>query len=353
MIDPTFPLIELHRHLDGNVRLETILDLGRQHNLPLPAWDVAGLRPYVQVTKPQPGVMAFIAKFEWMMMALVDYDACRRVAYENVEDAHREGIDYIELRFSPWFMAESHGLDPTGVVEAVADGVEAGARDFGVKVNLIGILSRTYGPDIAWKELEALLRYRDRLVALDLAGDEANQPGDLFVEHVRRARDAGWHVTIHAGEMAGPESVWQAIRELEAARIGHAVRAIKDPALLDYMAEHRIGIESCVTSNVQTRTVPDYASHPLRTFLERGLLASINTDDPGISGIDLRHEYEVAAPAAGLTAEHTHQAQRNALAIAFLSAEEKDALVAQKANSFRCNALPRCIAPANSEGSDG
>ena len=332
MIDPNFPLIDLHRHLDGNVRLETILDLGRQHNLPLPARDIKGLRPHVQVTAPQPGVMAFIAKFKWMTGVLVDYAACRRVAYENVQDAHREGIDYIELRFSPWFMAEPHNLDPAGVVEAVTDGIVA-ATDAcdSVKVNLIGILSRTYGPDVAWQELNALLEHRDRLVALDLAGDEANWPGDLFVEHLEKARDVGWHITIHAGESAGPESVWQAVRDLGASRIGHGVHAIEDPPLLDYLAEHKIGIESNLTSNVQTSTVPDYASHPLRIFLDRGLLASINTDNPGISGIDLRHEYQVAAPAAGLTVAHTHQAQRNALAIAFLSADEEDALIAQKA----------------------
>ena len=333
MIDPTLPLTDLHRHLDGSIRLETILDLGRKHNLPLPADDLEGLRPHVQITKAQPGVMAFIAKFEWMTAILVDYDACRRVARENVEDARREGIDYVELRFSPWFMAETHSLDPAGVIEAVADGVEAGARDFGVKANLIGIISRTYGPDVCWKELEALLHHRDRLTAIDLAGDEINYPGDLFVKHIRRARETGLHVTIHAGESAGhvgksagPESVWQAVRDLKATRIGHGARAIEDPALLDYLAEHQIGIESCITSNVQTCTVPDYASHPLRAFLERGLLASINTDDPGISGIDLPHEYQVAAPAAGLTIDQTRQAQRNGLAIAFLSEDERAAL---------------------------
>lgn len=331
MIDPAFPLIDLHRHLDGNVRLETILDLGQRHNLPLPAWDLEGLRPHVQVTEPRLGIMAFIDKFRWMTGVLVDYEACHRVAYENVEDAQGEGINYVELRFSPWFMAEPHDLDPTGVVEAVADGVAAGVRDLGVQVRLIGILSRTYGLEATRKELEALLRHRDRLVALDLAGDEANWPADLFAEYFCRARNAGWRVTIHAGESAGPESVWQAIRDLGATRIGHAVRAVEDPALLDYMAEHQIGIESSLTSNVQTSTVPDYASHPLLNFLKRGLLATINTDDPGISGIDLRHEYEVAAPAAGLTAEHSRQAQYNALAVAFLSADEKEALVAQKA----------------------
>jgi len=333
MIDRALPLIDLHRHLDGSVRLETILDLGRQHNLPLPAWDIEGLRPHVQVVgdgqggSAVPGVMAFIAKFKWMTGILVDYDACRRVAYENVEDARREGIHYVELRFSPWFMAEAHGLEPTGVVEAVVDGLEAGAQDFGTKVKIIGILSRTYGPDTAWQELEALLHFRDRLAALDLAGDEANWPGGLFSEHFARARDAGWQITVHAGEAAGPESVWQAIHGLGATRIGHAVSARQDPALLDYMAEHQIGVESCLTSNVQTMTVADYASHPLRLFLARGLRATINTDDPGISAIDLPYEYEVAAPQAGLSTEQIRQAQRNALTIAFLSDEERRALL--------------------------
>jgi adenosine deaminase len=338
VIDPTVPLIDLHRHLDGNVRLETILDLGRQHNLSLPAWDVEGLRPHVQVVgeKPEdealPGVMAFIAKFKWMTEVLVDYDACRRVAYENVEDANVEGLDYVELRFSPWFMAERHGLDPAGVVEAAVDGVEAGARDLAVRVNLIGIISRTYGPKAGWRELEALLSQRDSLVALDLAGDEANWPGGLFVEHFRKARDTGWLITVHAGESAGPQSVWQALRELGATRIGHAVTAIEDPALMDYMAEHGIGVESSLTSNVQTSTVPDYASHPIQHFLERGMLVTLNTDDPGISAIDLRHEYEVAAPAAGLTAEQIRLVQQNGLAVAFVSEEERGALSEGKGN---------------------
>jgi adenosine deaminase len=327
MIDPNFPLLDLHRHLDGAIRLETILELGRQHNLQLPAWDIESLRPFVQVTEPQPGVMAFIQKFEWMVGILVDYAACKRVAYENVEDAKKEGLDYVELRFSPWFMSESHNLNPAGVVEAIIEGTEDAVRDTAMKVNLIGIISRTYGPETAKEELTALLEFRDHFVALDLAGDEANFPGKLFVDHLNTARDAGWHVTVHAGESAGADSVWQAIQGLGAERIGHAVQAAGDKELMDYMAENDIGIEANLTSNVQTSTVPDYASHPLRRFLEFGLLGTINTDDPGISGIDLQYEYEVAAPAAGLTPEQIHQAQRNALEVAFLSQAEKKELV--------------------------
>jgi len=326
LVDPALPLVELHRHLDGNIRLGTILDLAHQHGVPLPSWELEGLRPYVQVTDPQAGVMAFIDKFKWPLAVLVDYDACRRIAYENVEDAKKDGIDYIELRFSPWFMAETNALDPTGVVDAVVDGIEAGARAFGVRTNLIGILSRTYGPAIAMQEFNALYNRREHIVALDLAGDEANFPAKWFRKHFRRAQQAGWHITVHAGESAGPESIWEAIRYLGAERIGHAIHAPNDPALLEYLAEKKVGVESCLTSNVQTSCVPDYPRHPLRLFLEKGILATINTDDPGISGIDLRYEYDVAAPKAGLTPAQIHQAQANAIEAAFLTHEERQAL---------------------------
>jgi adenosine deaminase len=333
VIDLSIPLVELHRHLDGNVRLQTILDLGRKHNLPLPAWNIDALRPYVQVVDPQPGVMAFISKFHWPMAVLLDEDACRRVAYENVEDAKHDGLDYIELRFSPWFMADTNELDSHLVVEGIVNGIKDGERDFGVKVGLIGILSRTYGTDTAWKELEALLNHREKIIALDLAGDEAHFPAEWFRDHFRHARDAGWHVTTHAGESAGPESIWKSIQELGAERIGHAISASEDPALMDYLAQQRIGVESCLTSNIQTSCVPDYPSHPLKIFLTKGILATINTDDPGISGIDLSYEYNVAAPLSGLTRDQIHQAQANALDVAFLTKEEKQLLLSNRSRS--------------------
>lgn len=326
MIDPNFPLCDLHRHLDGSVRLETILDLAKQHGVKLPGSTLEELRPHVQVTERQPGVMAFIAKMLWMTRVLADADACRRITRENVEDAKREGLDYLELRFSPFFMAEPHGLDPEAVVAAVIEGAAEGSAATGVKVNLIGILSRTYGADVAHKELTALLPHRDHLVALDLAGDEANFPAPLFTEHFRKGRDAGWRITVHAGEAGGPQSVWDAIKLLGAERIGHCTRAMEDPALADFLLEQRIAIEANLTSNVQTSTVPDLASHPLRHMLAHGLVASINTDDPGVSAIDLPHEFEVAAPKAGLSREQIQRAQMNALETAFLSAEEKIAL---------------------------
>ena len=317
------PLIDLHRHLDGSVRLETILDLGRRHGIPLPGDTLETLRPHVVVTTPQPGLIEFLAKFKWMTAVLADYDACRRVARENVEDAQREGIRYIELRFSPAFMADAHNLDPSRVTAAVIEGVREGEAATGVRANLTGILTRTYGPVRARRELRALLDHKRDITALDLAGDEGNWPAELFIEHFKEGREAGWQVTVHAGEAAGAQSIVTAIDRLGATRIGHAVRAVEDPAVMDLLRERRIGIEANLTSNVQTSTVPGYASHPLKQFLEAGLLATINTDDPGISGIDLPHELDVAAPAAGLDEGQIVQALENAWEIAFLPADER------------------------------
>ncbi len=332
MITKNLPLTDLHRHLDGNIRTQTILELGQKFGIALPANDIAGLTPHVQIVEAEPSLVAFLSKLDWGVAVLGDLDACRRVAYENVEDALRAQIDYAELRFSPYYMAMKHNLPVAGVVEAVVDGVTAGVRDFGIKANLIGIMSRTFGTDACQKELDAILSQKDRIVAVDLAGDELGQPGELFVKHFTQVKDAGLNVTVHAGEAAGAQSMWQAIQQLGATRIGHGVKAIHDPKLMDYLAENKIGIESCLTSNVQTSTVDSLANHPLKQFLEHGVMACINTDDPAVEGIELPHEYEVAAPLAGLTPAQIRQAQINGLDLAFISEGEKQALKDKVAN---------------------
>ncbi|BBN80094.1 adenosine deaminase [Pseudoalteromonas sp. A25] len=329
MINKTLPLLDLHRHLDGNVRASTILELGQQFNLALPAQDLEGLREHVQVIDNAPDLMAFLAKLDWGVKVLGDYDACRRIAMENVADAVAQNIDYTELRFSPYYMAQSHYLHPQGVTEAVIDGVKAATQGRDIQVNLIGIMSRTFGVDKCQYELEALLACKDGLVAVDLAGDEIGYPGELFVEHFKQVRDAYLGVTIHAGEARGSQSIWQAINELGATRIGHGVKAIEDPKLMDYLRDNRIGIESCLTSNILTSTISDIETHPLKQFLTHGILACINTDDPAVQGIELDYEYQVAAPKAGLTKADMELAQRNALEIAFLSDSDKQALRAK------------------------
>ncbi|MEE1979582.1 adenosine deaminase [Shewanella sp. BC20] len=331
MINTSIPLVDLHRHLDGNVRVNTIWELGHQHGIALPADSLETLAPFVQIQGKETSLVAFLKKLDWMVAVLADLDAVKRVAYENVADAALSGLDYAELRFSPYYMAMNHKLPIEGVVEAVIDGVKAGLKDYQVKINLIGIMSRSFGQAACTQELEGLLAHKQHLVAMDLAGDELGFPGELFNEHFKRVRDAGLAITAHAGEAAGSQSMWQAIQELGATRIGHGVNAIHDPKLMEYLAKHRIGIESCPTSNLHTSTVSSYAEHPFRTFMDAGVLISLNTDDPGVSAIDIKHEYRIAKSELGLSDAELAQVQRNGMEMAFLSESERKALYAAKA----------------------
>ncbi len=327
MINKNIPLTDIHRHLDGNIRTQTILELGQQFNIPLPANNAVDLKPYVQVVDKEPNLVAFLNKLDWGVGVLGNLDAARRIAFENVEDAFNAGIDYAELRFSPGYMAMAHQLNPQGVVEAVIEGINQGQEKFDVEINLIGILSRTFGVNACQVELNALLSQKNQLVAIDLAGDELGFPSHLFLDQFKQARDSGLNITVHAGEAAGSEAIWYAIEELGATRIGHGVKAIEDPKLMDYLALHQIGIESCPTSNIQTSTVANYQSHPIKQFLDHDILVSLNTDDPGVSNIEIHYEYNEAAQKIGLTNSQLLTLQQNGLTMAYLSPQQKQQLI--------------------------
>jgi len=322
------PLADLHRHLDSTVRPTTVLEIARHHGIALPADTPAGLRPWMQIDRPVSTLIEFFERFDLLLRILVDYEAVYRVARENLEIALAEGLDYVELRFSPLFMATVHHLDPVQITRTICQAVQE-ATDLPIQANLIVIMSRQFGPEGGQVELQAALAGAGKgVVALDLAGDEANYPGELFVEHFRQARSAGLHTIAHAGEAAGPESVRQAVEQLGAERIGHAVRAAQDPAVMDLLSERGIAVESCLTSNLQTLTVPSLEQHPLPLFLRRGIRVTLNTDDPGISAIDLPHEYDLLQKLP-LTLDEVRQVRLNGTLAAFLSPAEKEVLLAR------------------------
>jgi adenosine deaminase len=326
------PLIDLHRHLDGNIRPKTIWQLAEKNNIALPESSFEQFIPHIQIINNEPDLLAFLAKLDWGVKVISSLDDVVRIAYENVEDASNAKLDYAELRFSPYYMAMNNKLPVTGVVEALIEGINLGRNDFATKVNLIGILSRTFGVDKCQQELNALLTCKDSLVGIDLAGDEYNFPGHLFESHFNQVRDAGLNVTVHAGEAAGPESVWHAIDKLGATRIGHGVSCAQDPKLLDYMLSQNISIESCLTSNIQTGTLESIEDHPVKTFLAHGLTVCLNTDDPAVENIELTHEYQLAENVLGLSKEQISTLQRNSVEMSFLTDREKQNLLALKNN---------------------
>ena len=332
MHNTQLPLVDLHRHLDGNIRPKTIWQLAQKNNIKLPADNFESFLPHVQITDSEADLIAFLKKLDWGVGVLKSLDDVVRIGYENVEDAFNANIDYAELRFSPYYIAMTHNLPIEGVVEAIIEGVNKGKEKFSTKTNLIGILSRTFGVEHCQSELNALLAYKDNLVAVDLAGDEYNFPGSLFDNHFKQVKDAGLNVSVHAGEAAGPESVWHAIKTLGATRIGHGVACAKDQQLMDYMRDHQISIESCLTSNYQTGTIQNLAVHPVKTFIANDLLVCLNTDDPAVENIELAGEYQLAREVLQLSDAQITQLQRNAIQMSFLSESEKKALMNIKRN---------------------
>ncbi|WP_394173373.1 adenosine deaminase [Thalassotalea litorea] len=330
MVNTSIPLIDLHRHLDGNIRPKTIWELAQHHGIALPVDDFEAFVPHVTITDKASDLMEFLGKLDWGVKVLKSLDDCYRIGYENAEDLKIAGIDYAELRFSPYYMAMNHQLNIPDVVEAVVNGVKQGCKDFDVKANLIGILSRTFGTEACQEELDGLLAHQRDLVAIDLAGDELNQPAEKFVEHFNQARASHLQITVHAGEADGPNSVWNAIKHLGAQRIGHGVKSIEDPSLMDYLAKQQIAIESCLTSNYQTGTVANLIQHPIKQFEQQGLLVTLNTDDPAVEGIELAHEYELAKNLLGFSNAQLTKIQENALQAAFISDTEKQSLKQHK-----------------------
>jgi len=330
MFNKQLPLVDLHRHLDGNIRPKTIWQLAQQNNIQLPTDNFESFLPHVQITDSEADLLAFLKKLDWGVGVIKTLDDVVRIGFENVEDACIANIDYAELRFSPYYIAMSHNLPIEGVVEAIIEGVNLGRNKFKTKINLMGILSRTFGVDHCQSELDALLAYKDKLVAIDLAGDEYNFPGSLFESHFKQVMNAGLNVSVHAGEAAGPESVWHAIKTLGATRIGHGVACAQDQGLMDYMRENQISIESCLTSNYQTGTIKDLSVHPVKTFLENGLMVCLNTDDPAVENIELAGEYQLAQAVLGFTPEQISQLQRNSVQMSFLSKQEKEELINSK-----------------------
>ncbi|MGJ8679134.1 adenosine deaminase [Paraglaciecola sp.] len=320
-------LIDLHRHLDGNIRVQTIIDLAEQYQVALPSYDLQTLQKHVFIQDKTSDLLSFLSKLDMGVSVLGQLDACKRIAFENVEDAIIEGLNHVELRFSPNYMAQAFNLPLEAVVEAVVAGVAEANQEYQYNAKLIGILSRSYGVETCKQELQALLSHSKDLVAIDLAGDELGFPAKLFVEHFNKVREASLAVTIHAGEADGPDSIWDAIHLLGATRIGHGVNAYQDPKLMEFIADQKIGIENCILSNYQTGTWLDMKSHPLQTFLDYGIEVFLNTDDPGISNNTLKSEYQLAKDELGLSHKQLKHMQQNALNQAFLSTAEKLLLV--------------------------
>ena len=309
------PKVELHRHLEGAVRLQTIIDLYREAGQPLAARTLEELAPEAQVLRPMKSLAEVLTYFRVAQGAFRDYAAVERIAFEAVEDLANDNVRLAELRFSPDFLCRPHELDWDKAMEAILAGVE---RATDLDVGLIAIVSRSYGIDSAERTVEFALHHRDHLVGFDLADDEIDNPPAKFARVLAPIRDAGIPLTAHYGESAGPEYPREAVQALGVSRLGHGVSVAWDPAVTALVIERGVTLEMCPTSNERTNAVPSLGHHPARRLLQEGALVTINTDDPGLFGIDLTHELSVATDVLGFDESELRRVTANALEASFL-----------------------------------
>lgn len=324
------PKVELHRHLEGSLRLDTMVEIAREHGITIPA-DVLRLSTLVQIQEEDKFTFQnFLSKFNTLRLFYRSPDVIHRITREAIEDAARDNVKYLELRFTPVALSRAERFPLHDVINWVVASSREAAGRYNINVKLIASVNRHESAEIAeqvaWLAADHM---SDGIVALDLAGNEAEFPSQPFYGIFKEARQAGLHVTIHAGEWGPAGHIREAIENLGAERIGHGVRVLEDEAITALARERGTAFEVCITSNYQSGVVGALEQHPLMKMFEKGLNVTINTDDPSISRITLSHEYYNACDTLQMP-QYTLKERIIAAANAgFLPDDEKEKLVSQ------------------------
>jgi len=275
----SLPKADLHVHLDGSLRLQTIVDLAREDKVELPSYEPAELRRIMHLGENCGSLAEYLKAFDVTLKVMQTESSLSRIAYELGEDAAGENVRYMEVRYAPMLHTQ-RGLKLTRVIEAVLVGLKAARDKFGIESNVIVCGIRNVSPASSLEMAEIAVAYKGRgVVGFDLAGAEYDHPAKHHRAAFQLVRDNNINVTIHAGEAYGPESIAQAIHVCGAHRIGHGCRLREDGDLLHYVNDHRIPLECCPSSNVQTGAVRDLSSHPLKLYFNLGLRVTVNTDN--------------------------------------------------------------------------
>ncbi|MDP6359357.1 MAG: adenosine deaminase [Planctomycetota bacterium] len=321
-----WPKIDLHRHLEGSIRPETFFEVARTRGIELPVQTLEEIRPLLQITDDQPGFLNFLSKFEPLACFWPDRESIERAAYEAVEDAARDNVVYLELRYAPMHFARGRGFRPADVIEWINTSARRAAVDFRIRVEFIACACRHFSREINEPGIEAVLEAGpDEFVGFDIAGDEINFSLEPLAPWIERIKESGLGLTLHAGEAGPADNVREAITRFGADRIGHGVRVVDDASLVDMAVEKGTGFEMCLTSNVQTATVPSLQAHPARSLMNQGMCVTLNSDDPQISRITLSDEFR-AAEGSGFSRAELKTALANSVKCSFLSESGRNEL---------------------------
>jgi adenosine deaminase len=321
------PKVELHRHLEGSLRLSTLVEIAQQYGMEVEDEDT--LRPFVQMMPNEPrNPSRFLSKFYTLRQFYRTQAIVERLVTEVIEDAAADHIHYLELRFTPRALCNMIGCPMAEMVELVCQAGSAAAERAGIDVRYIVSINRHEAVELGEAALAAALKCRSRgVVALDLAGDEVNYPVHPFCDIFQQAHREGLYITVHAGEWAGSQSIRDALEVLGAHRIGHGLNVIHDAALTAELAQRGTALELCPTSNVLSGIVEGLSTHPVHALTQRGVTTTLNTDDPLVCNVTLSQEMLMLMKTFQLTLEDLKQYMLRAARNAFLSVEERQQLI--------------------------
>jgi adenosine deaminase len=321
------PKTDLHCHLDGSMRLQTILELADKHGVRLPADTPEKLLPFVNAGLGRRSLDEYLKAFDITLAVLQSEDALFRAAYELCEDCANENVWYLEVRYSPMLHTRG-GLSLTQIVESVLQGLYAGERAFGIQTGVILCGIRSSSADSSLRMAELCVAYKNRgVVGFDLAGAELNHPAKVHKQAFQLILDNNVNCTAHAGEAYGPESIAQAIHYCGAHRIGHGTRLRENGDLLNYVCDHRIPLEVCVSSNIQTAAAEAFETHPLPFYYTYGLRCTINTDNRLVTNTTVSKELYLCHQTYGFTLDDIKDVIVAGFKSAFLSHREKSELL--------------------------
>lgn len=323
----SLPKTDLHVHLDGSLRLPTILDLAKKDNVSLPGTTLEALHEAIGCGRNFGSLTEYLRGFAITLSVMQTDEALARIAYELAEDAHAENVRYMEVRYAPMLHTQ-RGLPLSRVVEAVLEGLTKAREDFGIKSSVILCGIRNISPESSLQMAELAVAYKGRgVVGFDLAGAEEDYPANRHMDAFKLVRDNNINCTIHAGEAYGPASIAQALHECGAHRIGHGCRLIENGDLLHYVNDHRVPLECCPSSNVQTGAVRDFKTHPLKLYYDLGMRVTINTDNRLITDTTVSRELWLVHTKIGMSFSDIRNIVLAGFKSTFLPFHEKRALM--------------------------
>ncbi len=328
------PKVELHDHLDGGVRVETIIALAKKYSITIPSDDPKTLKQWFAEGGKQKSLTLYLQAFGVTISVMQTKEALKQIAFEAVEDLAEQNICYAEIRFAP-NLHTSGGLTMEETVQAVLDGLDQGTRQTGVPIGLILCAMRSQSPELSVEVANLAVAFADRgVVGFDLAGDEAGNPPKKHLSAFQFIRSKNFNITLHAGEAFGVESIWQAVQICGSHRIGHGVRLVEDMmidgskiiemgSLANYILDRRIPMEMCLSSNVGTGAVASFSEHPFPILYRNRFRVFLCVDNRLMSDTTLTKEMEIAVEYYNLTIRDLEKITINAMKSAFLHHQER------------------------------